>query len=58
MLHFKTCRKCVTGAIYEHEGLDGPEKKCVACAYTVYVDHSVEEIVTDIDKCGDLKIGA
>ena len=58
MLHFKICPKCVTGAIYEHEGLDGPEKKCVTCAYTVYVDHSVEGIVTDIDNRSDLKIGA
>ena len=44
--------------MYEHEGLDGPKEKCVTCAYTVYIDHSVEEIVTDIDKRSDLKIGA
>ena len=58
MLHFKTCPKCLTGPMHEHEGFDGPEKKCVTCAYTIYVDHSVEEIVTDIDKRSDLKIGA
>jgi len=44
--------------MYEHQGLDGPEKKYVTCAYTVYIDHSVERIVTDIDKRNDLKIGA
>ncbi|MCX8278113.1 MAG: hypothetical protein OTJ43_07570 [Dehalococcoidia bacterium] len=58
MLHFKTCPKCLTGAMYEHDGFDGLESKCVSCAYTVYLDHSIEEIVTSARKRTDSKIRA
>ncbi|MDG0868152.1 hypothetical protein [Candidatus Lucifugimonas marina] len=43
MLHFKSCPKCMNGSLYEHQGLDGPEKKCVNCAYTVYMSHSIDQ---------------
>jgi hypothetical protein len=43
MLSFKSCPKCLDGSVYEHEGLDGPEKKCVNCAYTVYINNSIEQ---------------
>ena len=43
MLHFKSCPKCLNGSLYEHEGMDDPEKKCVNCAYTVYINHSIEQ---------------
>ena len=36
MINFRSCPKCITGAIYEHIGLDGPEKKCISCAYIQY----------------------
>lgn len=58
MLHLKTCPKCLTGAMYEHEGFDGPEKKCVSCAYTVYVNHSIEVLITNLDERSAFKIGA
>jgi len=35
MIILKSCPKCITGAIYTHEGLDGIEHKCVNCAYVV-----------------------
>ncbi len=38
MLYFNACPKCVTGTIYKFEGIDGPEKKCVNCAFTTYGD--------------------
>ncbi len=43
MLSFKSCPKCLDGSVYEHEGLDGPEKKCVNCAYTVHINNSIEQ---------------
>jgi len=36
MINFRSCPKCITGAIYEHIGLDGIEKKCISCAYIQY----------------------
>jgi hypothetical protein len=36
MLHFNSCQKCLVGTVYEHDGLDGLEKKCVNCGYIVY----------------------
>lgn len=36
MIYFKSCPKCITGAMYEHSGLDGLEKKCVNCAFVLY----------------------
>jgi uncharacterized protein (DUF983 family) len=50
MLHFKSCPKCLNGSLYEYEGIDGAEKKCVNCAYTVYVNHSTEQIDADLAK--------
>lgn len=44
--------------MYEHEGFDGPEKKCVSCAYTVYVNHSIEVLITNLDERSAFKIGA
>jgi hypothetical protein len=38
MLHFKSCPKCLTGTMHERSGLDGDEKKCVNCAFTIYTD--------------------
>ncbi len=36
MLHFNCCPKCLAGTVYEHDGLDDLEKKCVNCGYIVY----------------------
>ena len=38
MLHFKSCPKCLIGTMHERSGLDGYEKKCVNCAFTIYTD--------------------
>ena len=35
MIHLHSCPKCLTGALYEHFGLDGLEKKCVNCGFIV-----------------------
>jgi len=36
MLYFKSCPKCTNGTLYEHDGIDGQELKCVNCAFVVY----------------------
>jgi len=36
MLHFNSCQKCLVGTVYEHDGLDGLERKCVNCGYIIY----------------------
>lgn len=36
MLYLKSCPKCTNAALYEHDGTDGQELKCVNCAFVVY----------------------
>ena len=50
MLHFNSCQKCLVGTIYEHDGFDGLEKKCVNCGY---IDYEVSSELTSLKTSSD-----
>jgi|GEM_PF-901578 hypothetical protein len=53
MLHFNSCQKCLAGTVYESNGLDGVEKKCVNCGYIVY---AVSPELTSLKTSSDAEV--